>query len=155
VKRIVGVLALVAVLVGLVAGPVAARATTLHEQYEGTIEPFYTFNPCNNDERVYVTGHYSGVYQEVQTPSGQVIWTSNGQITGTGEGDLGNHYVYNEAVTQHVTYSPPNGSPNTITHPVQLISQGSDDNFVFTTYWRVTGNGELEFIGVSGPECRG
>ena len=153
-KRIVVVLALAAVLVGLVADPVAAQATVLHEQYEGTIEPFYTFNPCNN-EMVYVTGHFNGVYQEVQTPTGQVNWSSNGQVTGTGEGDLGNNYVFNEAVTQHVTYRPPNGSPSTLTHPMHLISQGSDDNFVLTTYWRVSGNGELEFIGVSGPECRG
>jgi hypothetical protein len=154
VKRIVGVLALVAVLVGLVAGPVAAQATTVHEQYEGTLD-FYTYNPCNS-EMVYVTGQFSGVFQSVETPSGEFNWTSNGQLTGTGEGDLGNTYVFSQTTSYNVK-SHVNREPLIwdITAPMLLINKGSGGNFVTTTYWRVTGNGKFEFIGESGPECRG
>jgi hypothetical protein len=58
VKRIVVVLGIAALVVAIVAGPVAAQATQNRVEFEGPID-FTTVNGCN-DEFVHVTGQFSG-----------------------------------------------------------------------------------------------
>jgi hypothetical protein len=149
VKRIVIVLGLAALVAAVVAGPVAAQATQNRVEFAGSLD-FVAVNGCN-DELVFVTGQYSGFVLEVETPTDQANYKIHSVITGTGEGTLGNNYVVNYTQDQQFKEGP----PTTFTINSLVISERSVDNFVLTTRYRLTGNGEYEFDGLVGTQCRG
>jgi hypothetical protein len=149
-RRIVVVLGIAALVAAIVAGPVAAQATQNRTEFEGPFD-FNVFNPCNNDEFVHVTGQVRGFTLEVDTPTDQANAKIHVEVTGTGEGTLGNSYVFSDTQNQQFKEGP----PTTFLLPSHLISQGSDDNFVLTARYRLTGNGEYEFDGLMGTQCRG
>jgi hypothetical protein len=87
----------------------------------------------------------------VETPTDQANAKIHVETTGTGEGTLGNNYVFSSTQNQQFKEGP----PTTFLTTLHLISQGSVDNFVVTTRYRLTGNGEYEFDGLMGTQCRG
>jgi hypothetical protein len=147
-KRIVGFVAVAAIVATLIAGPVAAQAEAEHVPFS------YEFgggvvNPCNG-EFVAVTGEATGFTQEVQTPSGQTRTKFFLVENGKGVGSEGNQYVYHQTI---------NGGqvgtlPLTANVSLLVISQDSTENFVLhqVVHWNV--DGQLEFIKVVGAECR-
>lgn len=153
-----GLVAVVAVLIGGLAVTTAygqASTTTFRDTFtfsDGRL------NPCNG-EFVSFDGTISFVSHFTNTPNGGTIINFNLQSTGHGQGDLGN--TYNIDGNNHFKFISQPGAAEleSTVDSIRVISQGSADNFILETIFKVTfnANGEPTHVDVEvGPgKCLG
>jgi hypothetical protein len=148
-KRIVVFVTVAATVVTLIAGPVAAQATT--ERIPVEPQPYINqlVNPCTG-EVVDITGELSGFFETVQTPTGETFTQYHLFIHGTGVGSEGNRYIFQENHNQVRPGSPPISE----TAPILMINEGAGENWTLIQEFHVSPNGQIR-EGVAEPICRG
>jgi hypothetical protein len=148
-KRIVVFVSVAATVATLIAGPVAAQATS--ERILIGPQPYINqlVNPCTG-EVVDINGELSGFFQTVQTPTGETFTQFHLFVHGTGVGSEGNSYIFKENHNQVIPGAPPVSE----TAPILMISQGSGDNWTLNQQFHVSPNGQIR-EGVAEPICRG
>jgi hypothetical protein len=143
-RHIVVVLTLSAMITGLVAGPVAAKA----QVESGSIENYYMENPCTG-EWILWNGTYTSVWQDIQNASGRhYSLHTNLNITGRGV-DTGDTYrllnagneIGNEVFIDG-EYEPSASNYINVGLHTLVVSDGASPNFLITVVNRWSGDYE-------------
>jgi hypothetical protein len=138
-KRMVVVLGAVALMLALIAGPVAAQAERERIPLGPEIIEAEAINQCSG-ENVPVILEFEGFYQVLETPSGQVDYRVHYTTSGYGYDQQGTKFLFNSSHTE--TY--PGSGIEKITHTQVLVSQGPEPNLLINITYLVK-DGELQF----------
>ena len=128
---------------GSIAAPGPSLARLVSEHFTVT-DPFSEVfdNPCNGTS-VQVTGQIVHTFHGVTDSPGSGLflhWKDTYRVSGTGLGDDGTTYVFNDTDTEIFQSPSPSAPQVTFTSfdTIRLVSKGSSPNFMVHTRFHIT-----------------